>query len=153
MLNDRFYVIGGLSDPASKEPSRKVWSLKLDGETAQWKREPDLPGSGVFVLAAASTADALFVFGGMGFDSAGKLEPSKAAFRFDGIRWEQLADLPTARVGAVSPCAVIDGEKILVAGGYAEVFGGVQREHPGFPPETFVYDITRGLGQMDPSCR
>lgn len=135
----RLYVLGGLPDPAAKTASSAVWSLGLAGDTA-WRREPDLPQGGRFVAAAAGAGDAVYFFGGMGFDVTGKPAPSRAAYRLQGGAWTRLAEIPAARVGAASPCAVLPGNRLLLAGGYGEVFGGAQREHPGFPPETFVYD-------------
>lgn len=135
----RLYVLGGLPDPASKVASSTVWSLGLAGDTA-WRREPDLPQGGRFVAAAAGVDDAVYFFGGMGFDVMGKPAPSAAAYRLQGGTWTRLPEIPAARVGAASPCAVLPGNRILLAGGYGEIFGGAHREHPGFPPETFIYD-------------
>ncbi len=141
IFNGRFFVIGGVSDPAAKPASRAVWSLGIagGGESA-WKREADLPDTGLFVATASATANVVYVFGGMAYDSAGKAQPSRAAWRLKAGQWERLADLPAARAGANGPCPAFDG-RILVIGGYAEIFGGAQREHPGFPAETLVYNI------------
>jgi N-acetylneuraminate epimerase len=145
----RFYVIGGLPDPASKEPSAGVWSLGLNGETA-WRREADLPEGGRFVMAAGSDGTAIYAFGGMAFDAAGKPVPSKRAYRLKAGRWEILTDLPAARVGAVSPALSLPGGRMLLAGGYAEVFGGAPREHPGFPRDTFIFDATANAWTAGP---
>ena len=150
--DNRFYVIGGVPDPASKAAYRAVWSLGLvQGEDHVWRREPDLPGEGVFVATAAATRNALFVFGGMTYDATGKPQPSRAAWRLQAGRWERLADLPAARVGANGPSPVLRGDRILIIGGYAEVFGGAQREHPGFPAETLLYDVPTNRWSFGPS--
>ncbi len=145
IVGRRFYVVGGLDSPASKTPSGKVWSLDLDAERASvaWRREPDLPGPGVFVGAAASDGKNLYVFGGIGFDAEGKAIPAKGAFRLSAgeSKWTRLADLPEARVGISTPCPVIPGNKIFLIGGYADVFPGAPREHPGFSAQTLYFDI------------
>jgi hypothetical protein len=152
VFDKRFYVIGGVPEPASKAPYRAVWSLGLvQGQDQVWKREPDLPGDGVFVATTAATTNAVFVFGGMGYDAAGKPQPSRVAWRLQTGKWERLADLPAARVGANGPSPVLAGDRILVIGGYAEVFGGAPREHPGFPAETLVYDIPKNSWSIGPS--
>jgi N-acetylneuraminic acid mutarotase len=110
-----------------------------------------LPGEGVFVATAAATTNALFVFGGMTYDATGKPQPSRAAWRLQAGRWERLADLPAARVGANGPSPILRGDRILIIGGYAEVFGGAQREHPGFPAETLLYDVSANRWSFGPS--
>jgi N-acetylneuraminic acid mutarotase len=147
IVGDRFYVVGGLDEPASKKPSVETWSLDLRASPAQraWRREPDLPGPGVFVAAAASDGASLYVFGGIGFDAAGKAIPAKTAFRLalDGKIWERLADLPEPRVGISSPCPLIGEKKFFLIGGYAEVFPGAPREHPGFSAQTLYFHPAR----------
>lgn len=145
IVGRRFYIIGGLDMPASKTPLSEVWSLDLDEPRARatWRREPDLPGSGVFVAAAASDGKSLYVFGGIGFDAVGNATPSRAAARLTpgAEKWESLPELPEARVGISTPCPVIPGENFFLIGGYAEVFPGAPREHPGFSAQTFYFDF------------
>lgn len=144
IVNGRLYVVGGLDAPASKTPNVETFSLELAGargKTAAWRREPDLPGPGVFVLAAGSEGKSLYVFGGIGFDATGRAIPAKAVYRLTAgaKNWEKLADLPEPRVGISSPCPIVDGKFFLI-GGYAEVFPGAPREHPGFSAQTFRFD-------------
>jgi hypothetical protein len=142
----RMYVVGGLDSPVSKSPSRQVWSLDLTSTAtaAAWRNEPDLPGEGVFVAAAGSDGRDLFVFGGIGYDAAGKPVPAKAAWRLDSAThaWERLPDLPEARVGISTPCPVVPGNKLFLIGGYADVFPGAPREHPGFSAQTLYFDLS-----------
>lgn len=154
VVGRRFYVVGGLDTPASKTPSVETWSLDLDAPRARaaWRREPDLPGPGAFVSAAASDGKHLYVFGGIGFDAAGKAIPSKAAARLapGGGKWESLPGLPEARVGISTPCPVIPGGKLFLIGGYAEVFPGAPREHPGFSAQTLQFDLTHQRWENGP---
>lgn len=143
VANGRFYVIGGLDSIDAKAAKREVWSLPVAGRNAAWRREPDLPDTGLFVTAATGVAGDVYVFGGMAFSANGTATPSKAAYRLRAGKWERLADLPEARVGSCSPCPVIDGH-VYVVGGYAEVFPGAPRDHPGFSRETYWYDIAGG---------
>jgi len=155
MVGGRFYVVGGLREPTAKVASSEVWSLGLDAPVGAegWRREADLPGPGVFVAASASDGITLYVFGGIGFDAAGEYAPSARAFRLNPLdwEWERLTDLPEPRVGAASPCPVLPGNRILVVGGYAEVFPGEARDHPGFSAQTLYYDITRHTWERGPT--
>lgn len=140
----RLFVIGGVPDPSSIEARCEVWSLDLAAPRA-WTREADLPGPGVIVPAAAGLGDAVYVFGGMAFDAAKKPAPSRAVYRLPraGDVWEILPELPEPRVACVSPCPVLSDGTIWLIGGYAEVWGGAQREHPGFSAQTLIFDPAR----------
>jgi N-acetylneuraminic acid mutarotase len=138
----RFYVIGGLPDPSAKPASRRVWSIETKGSAPQWRAEPDLP-IGVFVASAAGDANSVYVLGGMTFSAGGALEPSKSVYRLTRGKWEPLADLPEPRVAAASPAPIANGT-LYAVGGYATVFPGAAREHPGFSRQTFLYDIAAG---------
>ncbi len=145
VVGERLFVVGGQQNPADKAASVEAWSLPVGRTAAEntgWKREADLPGPGVFVPSAASDGKGLYLFGGMAFDAAGKFSPSKNACRYDPVRgaWERLPDLPEPRVAAASPCALLPDGRIFVVGGYAEVFPGAPREHPGFSTQTLLYD-------------
>ena len=60
-----------------------------------------------------------------------------------------MPDLPSPRVGPASPCPVVDG-RIFVIGGYAEVFPGAQRDHPGFSRQTLLYSTTKNVWESGP---
>src|SRR5581483_11467672 len=143
LVGRRFCVVGGLDSPTSKKPSNEVWSLDVAAASAVWRREPDLPGPGVFVAAAASDGNRLYAFGGIGFDADGKAIPAKTAYRLTpgAEKWEQLADLPEPRVGIAAPCPLVTEHEFFLIGGYAEVFPGAPREHPGFSAQTYFYDF------------
>jgi N-acetylneuraminic acid mutarotase len=144
IAGDRLYVVGGLGAVGSKQASQETWSLDLSPqrEPISWRREPDLPGPGVHVACAAAQQDKVYLIGGIGFDQQGTPVPSSAVYSLavGAQKWEILSSLPAPRVGPVSPCPVVDGQ-VCVIGGYAEVFPGLPREHPGFCKETFIYDL------------
>jgi N-acetylneuraminic acid mutarotase len=149
----RLHVFGGLPDPASKTPSIETWSLALaDAPARSWRREPDWPVSGVFLCSAASEGESIFAVGGLGFDAAGKATPSARCYRLAPAAnaWQRIADLPEARVGAATPCALVDAGKFFVIGGYAEVFPGAPRDYPGFCAQTFLYEPARNAWSTGP---
>lgn len=153
IASGRIYVFCGLPDPASKSPSVETWSLALaDSPARAWRREPDWPAPGVFVSAAASDGESIYAFGGIGFDSAGKPIPSLRAYRLspNGKAWAPLADLPEPRVGAATPCPLLDGKKFFVIGGYANVFPGAPRDYPGFSAQTLLYEMPRNTWANGP---
>lgn len=140
----RLYVLGGQDVLTVRVASAEVWSLDLEEKTA-WRREPDLPGPGVFLAAAAAQADAVYLFGGVQFDAAGKAVQSAQVLRLDLAekKWARLADLPVARVATATPCPLIEGGRAFLIGGYDQSFPGAPRDHPGFPSRTLVYDLAR----------
>lgn len=145
IVRDRLYVAGGQNTATVRVASVEMWSLDLR-EKSGWRREPDLPGPGVFLAAVAVHVDAFYVIGGVNFDAEGKSIQSAQVWRFVTTtgKWEHLANLPEPRVGAASPCPVVDDGKIFLIGGYAASFPGAPREHPGFSRQTFLYDTGRG---------
>lgn len=151
LAGGRFFVMGGVSDPSSTDPSREVWSIDTTHPEAGWRREADLPGPGVIVPSAGTAAGSVFLFGGMAFD-AGKPVPSQAAYRLpqSGGSWERLPDMPEARVGANSPCPLLADRALWLVGGYSTVWDGAQREHPGFDEQTFRFDVTNRLWSPGP---
>ncbi len=160
LVGPRLYVTAGLTAPASKTPSAETWSLDVSGSSspastgtpAAWRREPDLPAPGVFVAAGASDGRDFYVFGGIGFDAAGKAIPSARAFRLapNARAWERLPDLPAPRVGPASPAPLVAKQRLFLIGGYAEVFPGAQRDHPGFSRQTLLYEIARNTWSPGP---
>lgn len=154
IVGQRLYVLGGLDTPASKAPSTEVWSIELPATRgkATWRREPDAPGAGGFVEAAASDGRDVYLFGGIGFDAAGKARPSSRAARLDvnAGKWEVLPDLPEPRVGISTPCPVVPGNKLFLVGGYSTVFPGPPREHPGFDAQTYFFDLTHRRWERGP---
>lgn len=139
----RLYVLGGQNDITVRVASNAVWSLDLGGKSP-WRREPDLPGAGVFLAAAAAQGHNLYLFGGVHLDAEGKAVQSRQVLRFDLStgKWERLIDLPVARVASATPCPVVNESRAFLIGGYDKSFPGAPREHPGFPTETFLYDLS-----------
>jgi len=139
----RFYVAGGQHDLSKREATKEVWSLDLAQPVSPWQREPDLPGSGLFVGAMAACSSALFFIGGVGYDADGKAVQSKKVYALTpgSAAWTELPEMPEPRVGPVTPCPVIADQDLLVMGGYASAFTGERRDHPGFSRQTLVYNL------------
>ncbi len=145
VAGDMLLVTGGVTAPSSTTPSRACWALRLTGAAA-WERMPDLPGEPGIVSSAGSDGTCFYVFGGMSYvpSENGKARPVPLAsvWRLDPATrtWTALAHIPAPRVGAASPTWLLPHGRFLLAGGYGSVFPGAQKEHPGFEPETFVFD-------------
>lgn len=149
---DRLYVAGGQSTLGARHATAAVYSLALNAGEQGWRSEPDLPGGGTFIGTMAAADGEVFFIGGVGFDAAGKSVQSRGLWRLDSQmgNWVALPEMPEPRVGAVSPCPVLEGGRILVIGGYAAAFSGEPREHPGFSRQTFVYDIAKNAWSLGP---
>jgi N-acetylneuraminic acid mutarotase len=144
-----------MNSPDAKSARTETWSLAITGSelAAGWRREADFPGTGVFVACAASVAGQVYVMGGMEYDAAGKFVPSAHAYRLNPLagKWETLPELPEARVGASNPGQALLGDRIFLVGGYAEVFPGKPRDHPGFSAQTLFYAV--GNRRWEPGPR
>lgn len=158
VVKDVLYVIGGVPDATSTQPGRECWTLSLaSGQPSEWTRVPDFPGKPGIVMAAAGDGRHFYVFGGMHFlpsdDGKTRPVPQDNAYRYDPASrtWTQLEDMPFARVGAATPCALLPDGDILVAGGYGFVFSGPQKEHPGFERETLIYSPVKNIWKEGPS--
>ncbi len=143
VAGDYFYVIGGAQSKTLTNPTAQCWRLSLtDGE---WERMPDLPGAAPLVPAASSDGQYVYVFGGIAYprDDSGEVIPTplNQVYRFDpeSKSWTRIADLPEARVAPSASPAMDSGHAILLAGGYAEVHPGSPETHPGFSPQTLIY--------------
>lgn len=152
LANGRLYIAGGQHDAAVKQASAECWSLELSSDQAQWRREPDLPGTGTFVGAMASDGSMLYFLGGVGFDESGKGVQSNKAYRLapGATAWEALPEMPEPRVGPVTPSPILPGNRIFVMGGYASAFAGERRDHPGFSRQTYIYDIATQAWSLGP---
>lgn len=150
----RLYVIGGVGDPAARSALREVWSLAIAPTASrdEWRREADLPGTGVFVHLASSDGKDVYVFSGMAFDADQKYRPSPEAYRLDttAARWVRLPGLPEPRVGATGPGQPLPDGRLFVIGGYKEVFPGAMRDHPGFNAQTYLFNIPTSRWEPGP---
>jgi N-acetylneuraminic acid mutarotase len=143
IVNGRLYVAGGQPQLTARVATSQVWSLDLRDKD-HWRREPDVPGPGVFLAAAAGDGDRFYLLGGVNFGAEGKSIQSAQALCLNTAtgQWERLPDLPEPRVGAATPCVVTAQHQIFLVGGYARSFPGAPREHPGFSPQTYLYDLS-----------
>lgn len=142
VIGNRLIVVGGQHSPSDKRASGQTWTLEIGKNGAAWERGADMPGRGVYVAASGADGVCMYVFGGMAFDSEGRPSPSKAVCRYDAGKnaWERLPDLSEPRVGAASPCPRLPNGDFMIIGGYAELYSGAQREHPGFSAQTLLYN-------------
>lgn len=145
VVGDYFYLAGGVEGPSMTSPLKECWRLKLDGGTA-WERLPDLPGRAPFAPAAATDGKNFYLFGGMHYvEKEGEKPlpvPLDSAWMFDPAKnaWAELPPIPLARVAPVSPATQTPSGEIFLVGGYAKVFPGELRLHPGFDIETFFFN-------------
>lgn len=150
----RLYVAAGKADLDIKVASVEMWSLGLDNSARLdgWRREPDLPGSGTTLAAMGADEKGLYLFGGVEYAEDGTSLPLGNARRFDleTRNWESLPDMPAARIGPCSPSPVDSEGKFWVIGGYANIFQGPPREHPGFDAQTFFYDTATQAWENGP---
>jgi non-specific serine/threonine protein kinase len=105
-LRGEIVVVGGLLERGGN--SRRADAL--DPAAGTWRRLPDLPVN-VDHAAIASARGFVYVVGGYGIDRA----PLRAAYRFDGTRWQRLPPPPEPRAAAAA--AATAAGKLYVVGG------------------------------------
>ncbi len=147
---DSIFIAGGIEAPDSAEASTSLWSLDLAAEPAmqEWKTLPPLK-TGRILAQSAVVGGQILVAGGADLfrDRDGKVQREflKDAWLFDTgqKRWSRVADLPRSIVAAPSPgISAGPSTAIFLSGDDGRFFGqDLKYQHPGFPAETFAYDV------------
>lgn len=119
VIGQSVIAVGGTDDPANLAGvSRETWLLDKEG-----KRLADFPGKPFATAASSVVGDALFVFGGMNFETTTQTVMNTAvayAFTPEKNQWRSLRPLAHATRGL---CAVaLDELHIYIAGGYRDDF-------------------------------
>jgi non-specific serine/threonine protein kinase len=120
-LRSEIVVVGGLLSSGGN--SRRADAFAPG--TGRWRRLPDLP-VGVDHAAIASARGRVYVVGGYGADRS----PLRAAYRFDGTRWQRLPPPPEPRAAAAAGATAAG--KLYVVGG---------RDADGLATRALVLDL------------
>ncbi len=121
-------LVGGTNDPANLAGLSKETWMYGKGET----RMADYPDRPFAVAASAVVGDELFVFGGMNYDTGGKVAVNTdVAYAFSPKKnsWRPLKSLPRANRGLTA--VTLDEQHIYLAGGYTT----------DFTSDAFIYDV------------
>ncbi len=147
MLDDVFYISGGIETPSATSALNTFWALDLKKENAEWEELPPCPGKPRILACMASADGAVYLFSGaeLHADKDGKPEREwlNDAWRYTrATGWEKLPDMPRVSVAAPNPAPVVDG-KILIIGGDdgANVNFEPKSKHPGFPRSIMAFDL------------
>ncbi len=156
-VGSRLYLAGGIS-ALSAAPTNSCWVINLDSPASsmEWERLADLPCPGLFASAGATDGEHFYVIGGLTIlpstdGKTGLRKTSDSVYRFDPRQgqWELLPPLPAPRAGA---CAFsMPNREVFITGGYAHVFTGELKDHPGFDSETFIYNPNKKQWRQGPS--
>ena len=148
---DSIFVAGGIETPDSAEALKSLWSLDLAAEPAarKWKTLPPLKTGRILAQSVVVGGQVLIAGGAdLSRDSDGTVQREflRDAWLFDADqeRWNQAADLPRSIVAAPSP-GISAGRStaIFLSGDDGRFFGqDLKFKHPGFPAETFAYDVS-----------
>jgi N-acetylneuraminate epimerase len=152
----RMHVCGGIEKPDATTASNGHWMLDLDALDKGWQTMPPLPGAGRILATGAGVGDAFFMMGGcsLAADAAGKPVRTylREAWKFEGGKWQRLADLPRGSVAAASP-APVRGDALFVVSGDDGKHAGPPKDHPGFTREILRYDVSENAwsvaGELD----
>ncbi len=125
VLGDTLYVVGGRNRPDSTTALGSVLALSLSNPGAQWRECPPLPGPPRMMPIVATTADALYVFGGIqiqpGPDGTAQNQAPYLADAYCFVPgpsggWSRIADVPRSVAGAPSPALSTSGRIVIVGG-------------------------------------
>lgn len=111
VMDDKLYVVGGISSIDAKQACSSVFCLDLASEEKTWEQLADIPGSGRIYPSVIGFYSELHVFGGQELveQSNGLIARSLSdawGYRekpLDGTTttgWRQFTDMPTALAGA-----------------------------------------------------
>jgi SSS family transporter len=151
ILDDIFYVIGGLGHPDDTATLNIFWSLDLKAprEQMRWQELDPLPGPGRMLAVAGVQDGHLYVFSGgsLTFDeTTGKAQRRylNDAYRFHPQKgWAAIASMPRAVVAAPSPAYSAGQSHLLIFGGddgaNASRVMELKEKHPGFSTTILAY--------------
>ena len=143
----KVYVQGGSVAPGEQDAESRMWVY--DPAAAVWSEAPALPARGRFLQQMATSADTIYVLGGIGLKDGedgrkvrDMLTEAWSYNEFGG--WEQLPDLPHFCAAGPTPAPVVNGRIYLLGGDDATVKGFTPQNHPGFHNFSLCYCITCG---------
>ena len=139
-IGDSVFLFGGCADIVDlTKCSDAVWRRDGDGG---WHRVSTIPDGPVALSAIASSASAIYLFGGCSMPAGGKVVNHSGAYRYDPVtnRWNTIRKLPVANRGLTA--LAVDDRSIYLLGGYAD---------SGFTSEVISYDIREDLYRRLPS--
>jgi len=149
LVGRTLYVAGGMEAPSASSALSTFWALDLDARPLRWKALPTWPGPARVLAVAGSAEGAFFLFSGaslsLGPDGKTQRHYLKDAYRFHPEEgWKAIAPLPRAAVAAASPAWSAEGRLEIFSGDDgAHVAFTPLMDHPGFPPDTLVYDLAK----------
>jgi Kelch motif protein/galactose oxidase-like protein len=139
-IGDSVFLFGGCPDIVDlTKCSDAVWRRDGDGS---WHRVSTIPDGPVALSATASTASAIYLFGGCSMPASGKVVNHDGAYRYDPAtnRWKTIRKLPVANRGLTA--LAVDDRSIYLFGGYAD---------SRFTSEVISYDIQKDSYHQLPS--
>jgi len=152
LVGSTIYVAGGIEKPDATKALHTFWSLDLNKADAAWKALEPWPGKERMLAVAGSDGRAIYLFSGAALHADADGKPTrewlKDAYRFTPEKgWERLPDMPRVSVAAPSPAMLISPHELLIASGDdgAKVGFKPETEHPGFPRDGLLFDVTKRL--------
>ncbi len=142
-VSDKVYIFGGCPDVA--DLTKCTDAVHFREKDGSWRKISAMPSGNVASFAAVSLGNNVYLFGGCSMASAHKLINRDDAYRFDVStgKWHRLRPLPAPNRGVSA--VPLDGEHILLLGGYtasSEQAQGKPAEF-GFTNAVFIYNIQK----------
>lgn len=145
VINNTFYLAGGLEKSDSKTASNQFWSIDLSATKPSWKKLPTWPGESRMLSIAGSQENCFYLFGGTTLID-GNRRYLNNAFKYDPKKgWTKIADLPQPIAAAPSPAYNRSPNQLFIFGGddgtLAAKASVLKEKHPGFSKQILSYDV------------
>jgi N-acetylneuraminic acid mutarotase len=135
------YVVGGEAAPGATGALAEAWRLNLAATHAAWQRLPDCPGPGRTLALAATSADRVYILGGVALSAGADGKPARRylpdiwALGVHDLAWTRHGTLPQPLAAAPGPAPLVGNGWFALIGGDDGSRYGFQplTQHPGFP--------------------
>lgn len=142
LLDNKIYILGGISEPNSRVAEDVFWSLDLANLSAGWKILNTWPGPARMLAVSGSQDNYVFLFSGTALENGERIYLEDAYKYSEKMGWEKISNLPRASVAAPSPAYADNKGQLFIFGGDDGAQAGMDltnEKHTGFPRSVLAY--------------
>ncbi len=149
LVENYWYILGGIESPDSKSALNSCWRLDLDHTEKGWEVCPSIPGEGRMLSVVGDLNGEVFIASGVSLHN-GEREYLRDAYVLDSENnsWKEIAELPESVAAAPNPAWFDEesGNLFIFGGDNGELASKDLRErHPGFSNRILCYQMHDGI--------